>query len=257
MRKLIGCGCGVVLAIILIISLVGWALTFMDGSSPIRQFKAIPSDVPPAGGQAVESIDVHAPGRTADMLVDWAGPLAAETDIPPAALRAYANAELIAAQSWPECHLRWNTLAGIGYVETRHGTYSGHLFSSQSIDDKGYALPPIIGVALDGSPGFADVADTDNGELDGDSEHDRAVGPMQFIPESWKRYGRDANGDGYPDPNQIDDAALTAANLLCQGRDLSTPEGWAGAIAAYNQSEQYLIDVRNAAAAYAIPQPAI
>ena len=95
------------------------------------------------------------------------------------------------------------------------------------------------------------------GVLDGDTEFDRAVGPMQFIPESWQRYGRDADGDGVIDPHQIDDAALGAANLLCDnGRDLSVPEDWTQAVYSYNRSREYLIDVRDAAASYALQQPA-
>lgn len=255
-KRAVGCAGFTVLAVILIVSMVGWALSFLDGAAPIRQLSPVPKDVPPARAAEVPRIDVHGPGRTADLLAAWAQPIASETAIPPAALRAYANAELIAAEAWPECHLSWGTLAGIGYVETRHGSYSGELFNARSIDENGYVLPPIIGVALDGSPGFAAIPDTDGGELDGDTEFDRAVGPMQFIPESWRRYGRDANGDGKADPNQIDDAALSAAHLLCSGQDLATPEGWAEAIRSYNMSNQYLVDVRDAAASYALGQPA-
>src|SRR5699024_5670500 len=117
----------------------------------------------------------------------------------------------------------------------------------------GYALPPIIGVQLDGSPGFAEIPDTDGGELDGDPEFDRAVGPMQFIPESWRKYGRDANGDGRADPNQIDDAAVASARLLCEtGGDLSQAENWQRAVLAYNASQEYVMSVRDAAAAYSV-----
>lgn len=256
--RVFGWGCAAVLAAIMVISFVGWSLTFLDGSAPIRQLRPVPADVPPAGGETVPSIDVHGPGRTSEKLGYWAEPIAADTGISAAALQAYGNAELIAAESWPQCHLRWNTLAGIGFVETRHGTYSGQLFGGSSLNEMGVATPSIIGVPLDGSPGFAEIGDTDQGALDGDSQFDRAVGPMQFIPESWKRYGRDADGDGSPNPQQIDDAALGAANLLCaNGRDLSTPEGWAEAIRSYNYSEKYLIDVRDAAGAYALRQPPV
>lgn len=257
MRKAAGCALGVVLAVVLVIAIVGWTLSIMSGVSPIRQLEDVPTDVPPARAEAVPQIDINAPGRTSDKLAFWADPIAEETSISSAAIRAYGNAELVAAQSWPECHLSWGTLAGLGFVETRHGTYSGHLFDNRSIDAAGNVLPPIIGVPLDGSPGFAEVKDTDSGELDGDSQFDRAVGPMQFIPESWKRYGRDANGDGVADPNNIDDAALAAANLLCDGRDLATADGWTNAIYSYNMSHDYLVKVRNAAASYALRQPAV
>nr|WP_081840024.1 lytic murein transglycosylase [Corynebacterium vitaeruminis] len=256
-RRVMGCGLGIVLAFVMVVALVGWALSVLEGSSPIKQLQPLPKDVPPARGVEVSLIDVHGPGRTSDQLADWADPIAAQTGIPPAALRAYGNAELVAAQNWPSCHLAWNTLAGLGYVETHHGTYSGEIISTRAINDEGYVLPPIIGPALDGTNGFAEIRDTDGGQLDGDTTYDRAVGPMQFIPESWKLYGIDANGDGQADPNQIDDAAASAANLLCDGRDLATPEGWTSAIRSYNMSDQYLINVRNAAASYALNQPAV
>ncbi|RNE48544.1 hypothetical protein C5L39_08620 [Corynebacterium alimapuense] len=251
-----GCGLGVVLAVIMVISLVGWALSLLDFSNPIRQLQPVPDNVPPAAGAEVPGIDVHAEGRTSDKLSFWAEPIAEQTGIPEPALRAYANAELIARDAWPECNLRWNTLAGIGWVETRHGTYSGDYFNRSEINEEGFAEPKIIGIALDGSPGVAEILDTEGGLLDGDAEYDRAVGPMQFIPESWERYGLDANGDGVPDPHQIDDAALGAANLLCSdNRDLSLPEDWSAAIYSYNRSTDYLIKVRDAAASYALGQP--
>ena len=79
---------------------------------------------------------------------------------------------------------------------------------------------------------------------------------MQFIPTSWARFGRDANGDGVANPNQIDDAALSAANLLCSGRDLATADGWTEAIRSYNNSQDYVNKVRDAAANYALGQSA-
>ncbi|MEJ5997197.1 lytic transglycosylase domain-containing protein [Corynebacterium sp. H130] len=256
-RKAFGCGCATLLAIIMVIALVGWVLSAMHAPNPLRPRVAVPDDVPPAGAAEVPHIDVNAPGRTSLKLGFWAEPLSKQLDVSPAALQAYGNAELIAQQSWPNCHLRWNTIAGLAQVETRHGTYTGKIFEGASIDSDGVVKPPIYGVKLDGSPGFANIGDTDGGLIDGDSEHDRAVGPLQFIPESWKRFGLDASGDGKADPHNIDDAALSAANLLCSnGRDLATPEGWTKAIHSYNQSDKYIADVRDAAAAYALNQPA-
>ncbi|AJI78533.1 lytic transglycosylase domain-containing protein [Corynebacterium singulare] len=257
LRRIGGCGLGIVLAIILIISLVAWSLSFLDKPSPFRQLDPVPHDLPPIGGAEVPAIDVEAPGRTADKLSWWSDQLKDATSIPEQALRAYGNAELIASKTWPDCNLRWNTLAGIGWVETRHGSYNGNIFKRSSLDENGYPDPPIVGIPLDGSNNTTLVPDSDGGTIDGDVEFDRAVGPMQFIATSWEHLGRDANGDGVADPNQIDDAALGAAALLCFGnRDLSTPEGWREAILNYNQSEEYVRKVAGAANSYAIEQPA-
>lgn len=257
MRRIGGCGLAIVLAIILIISMVGWALSFLDKPTPFQQLDPVPEALPPVGGAEVPDINVDAPGRTSDKLTWWSQRLTNDTSIPDQALRAYGNAELIARESWPKCNLRWNTLAGIGWVETRHGTYNGNLFHRSSLDEGGYPQPPIVGIALDGSNNTTVVPDSDGGAIDGDTEFDRAVGPMQFIASSWEHLGRDANGDGDADPNQIDDAALGAAALLCFGdRDLSTEEGWRAAVMNYNQSEDYLRKVAAAANSYAIQQPA-
>lgn len=208
----------------------------------------IPPGIPPAAGAPVPTVDLAAPGRTSEQLFEWAQGINEQMNIPYAALAAYGNAAETMRQTRPECNLAWTTLAGIGHVETRHGRYHG-----SSLNEDGYALPPIIGVQLDGSPGFAEIPDTDGGELDGDPEFDRAVGPMQFIPESWRKYGRDANGDGRADPNQIDDAAVASARLLCEtGGDLSQAENWQRAVLAYNASQEYVMSVRDAAAAYSV-----
>lgn len=105
---------GVVLSVILVISLVGWALSFLEGESPVRQLQDVPTSVPPARAAEVPRIDIHAPGRTSDKLAFWADPIAADTSISSAAIRAYANAELIAAESWPECHLSWGDACRTG-----------------------------------------------------------------------------------------------------------------------------------------------
>ncbi|WP_165688045.1 lytic transglycosylase domain-containing protein, partial [Mycobacteroides abscessus] len=88
--------------------------------------------------------------------------------------------------------------------------------------------------------------------LDGDANQDRAMGPMQFIPETWRIYGVRAAGDGEPSPDNIDDAALSAAGYLCsRGGDLSTTDGWIKALWAYNMSDVYAEQVRDWATAYA------
>ena len=101
------------------------------------------------------------------------------------------------AETLPGCGIGWTTLAGIGSVESRHGTYDG-----SSVDAFGQVAPIIRGIPLDGGPGVAEIPDTDGGAMDGDPVHDRAMGPMQFIPETWLKWGVDANGDGRVDPRQ-------------------------------------------------------
>ena len=208
----------------------------------------IPEGIPPAPGAPLPVFDVNAPGRTAGLLRDWADPLSDRLGISATALEAYGYAAAVMTESRPECGIGWTTLAGIAAVESRHGTYRG-----ARVGDDGQVSPPIRGIPLDGSPGVAEIPDTDGGAMDGDRTHDRAMGPLQFIPETWKRWGVDANGDGIVDPDNIDDAALTAARYLCaRGGDLTTEDGWRTALMAYNLSGEYLLDVRDRAAAYAV-----
>ncbi len=244
------------IAVIAVIGLVGATTSLLSPITAPFTKQPIPDDVPPAAAEAAPRIDVEAPGRTSEQLAQWAAPIAEATGIPAVALQAYGNAEVTAAISYPHCNLHWNTLAGLGKVETRHGTYTGKWLESAEIHADGVARPYIVGPQLNGD-GFAEITDTDNGVIDGDPEYDRAVGPMQFIPETWQRYGVDASGDGVADPHNIDDAAMAAARLLCSGeRDLSTPEGWTAAIRSYNNSAEYVRNVRDAAANYALNQPA-
>lgn len=177
---------------------------------------------------------------------EWLASTAERTGIPQRALAAYAAAALASASAKPDCNLSWNTLAGIGWAESRHGTHGG-----SSIQPDGNTVPPIIGVALDG--GETDVVtDTDDGAIDGDTEHDRAVGPMQLIPQTWRNWHNDAGGDGVEDPQNIDDAVTSTAAYLCRaGTDMSTEAGWRTAITSYNNATTYITKVAQAATDYA------
>lgn len=211
---------------------------------------ALERDYPPAPRQALPEAGAD---RAADVdpVADLARPrwlrdTAERTGIPRRALAAYAGASLRLAETMPQCGLGWNTLAGIGAVESIHGSYLG-----ASADADGLVSPPIIGIALDGSEGVMEILDTDGGELDGDVRWDRAVGPMQFIPTTWADFAQDGNLDGRTDPHQIDDAVLTAAHYLCaSGGDLTSDDGWQGALAAYNRSVSYAHDVADLATSY-------
>src|SRR5690606_37861250 len=114
---------------------------------------------------------------------------------PARALAAYAGVALWRARQPVSCGVSWTTLAAIGAVESDHGRHGG---SSIGVD--GRAVPEIFGVALDGN-GVALIPDSDEGEVDGDDELDRAVGPMQFIPQAWRNWHIDGNMDGVADPH--------------------------------------------------------
>lgn len=176
----------------------------------------------------------------------WAGRTTGPTGVPARALIAYGTAERAQRAATPDCRLSWATLAGIGRVESNHGRLGAVL------DADGVARPRIVGVPLDGSPGVAEVPDTDGGRLDGDPVHDRAVGPMQFLPATWARYGADGDGDGVRDPDDLDDAAAAAAAYLCaDGRDTADGNGWWDGVLAYNRSIDYARRVWTAADRYA------
>jgi membrane-bound lytic murein transglycosylase B len=211
----------------------------------------IPDGVPPPPGDPVPQIDTHAKGRPADQLHDWAAERAPALDMPVLALEAYAYGARVAQVENPGCHLSWTTLAGIGMVESRNGTYRGAV-----IAPNGDVTPPIRGVRLDGTNGNLRIVESDDGALDGEPGYERAMGPMQFIPETWRLYGVDANNDGVISPDNFDDAALSAAGYLCwRGKNLATPRGWMNALRAYNHSDQYARTVRDWATAYANRHP--
>ncbi|MFJ7294919.1 lytic transglycosylase domain-containing protein [Streptomyces collinus] len=158
---------------------------------------------------------------------------ATESGIPATVLDAYKKAETTLREAKPGCNLPWQLLAAIGRVE------SGQARGGQVTAD-GTTIKPILGPQLDGN-GFALIKDTDDGAYDGNSAYDSAVGPMQFIPSTWAWAGRDGNGDGKKDPNNIYDAALAAGHYLCRNNwDLSQQDDLDRAILSYNQSREYL-----------------
>ncbi|MEU5364491.1 lytic murein transglycosylase [Streptomyces sp. NPDC005925] len=160
-------------------------------------------------------------------------PGSAESGIPATVLDAYKKAAAALGASKPGCNLPWQILAAIGKVE------SGQARGGRVRAD-GTTITPIIGPQLDGN-GFALIQDTDDGVYDGNSRYDNAVGPMQFIPSTWAWAGRDGNGDGKKDPNNVYDAALAAGHYLCRfGWDLSVQADMNRAILSYNNSQDYL-----------------
>ena len=174
----------------------------------------------------------------------------AANGIPNVALNAYRVAAIRMASANPSCGIDWSLLAGIGRVESNHGRYGGAILSAD-----GTATPKILGPALDGVR-FAFIGDSDGGKWDGDTTYDRAMGPMQFIPTTWRAYAVDADGNGETDPFNINDAALGAANYLCTaGGNLRSDAGQRRAVFAYNHSDSYVNQVLALARAYATGIP--
>ncbi|WP_225997413.1 lytic transglycosylase domain-containing protein [Myceligenerans pegani] len=215
--------------------------------SPARELSYPPAPRQPVPAPAAEHAGDTGSVPIADLAQrGWLRDVSRRTEIPVRVLAAYAGASLRLAELEPGCGIGWNTLAGVGAVESVHGSYGGARAGTD-----GTVSPPIVGIPLDGSEGVAEIVDTDGGELDGDAEWDRAVGPMQFIPATWESWAQDGNLDGRADPHQIDDAALTAGLYLCRsGGDVTTDDGWEAALATYNRSVSYAHEVTDFAETY-------
>ncbi|WFN94039.1 lytic transglycosylase domain-containing protein [Gordonia sihwensis] len=207
------------------------AETVPSGSSQLVGF-APPADPTAAGGGDPQF-------RLAADLP--AGPLG----IPGMVLKAYKLAATRVAAESPQCKLPWFLLAGIGRIESGHA-------GNGNVDAYGNTLTKIRGPVLDGSlAGNAVIHDSDGGRLDGDGGHDRAMGPMQFIPSTWAAWGADANGDGKADPDNIFDATYSAGRYLCAGfTDIMAGQNKVNAVLRYNHSMAYVNNVLAWAAAY-------
>jgi hypothetical protein len=184
--------------------------------------------------------------RPADALAGWAQQVGTRVGIPVVAVQAYGYAELVVGRQMPNCHLSWTTIAALADVESAHGSANGAVLGAD-----GAVQPPIYGLPLDGKGGRQLIRDTDQGTIDGDTTYDRAVGPLQFIPSTWKENAVDADNNGVADPNDIDDASLTAAVYLCKnGRNMSKADAWWEAILSYNAVRPYAQRVFDAANLY-------
>lgn len=195
---------------------------------------------------ALDAPPVPTPQRPQQQLKAWSESMSDALNIPRAALQAYGYASRLIEQRLPGCGLSWPVLAGIGAVESSHGRHGG-----ATLDETGRPSVTIRGLPLDGKDGVKLIEDTDGGVLDGDVQFDRAIGPLQFIPSTWERWGEDADGDGVADPHDIDDAALAAGNYLCDvAGDLRDPERYWSALLTYNESRDYGQDVLDHADQY-------
>lgn len=223
-----------------------------------------PDPQPPRASESIPAIRLDAAESPLDQLRDWARTRSETSGIPVRALQAYGYATVAMSKAQPGCHLGWVTLAGIARVESNHARFGGATIAAD-----GAVRPPIRGIALDGTGGNAQILDANATARTGHTVYARAMGPFQFIPDTWKRWGvraavgyntlattlkagrQAATNDLSGSPDNIDDAALAAARYLCAaGGDLATAHGWRQAILAYNHSAVYVDQVRSTAIGY-------
>lgn len=150
--------------------------------------------------------------------------------VPQVVAEAYVNAAEMVAAANPSCaNFPVELIAGVGFVESGHGTHGG-----ASAAPNGDIRP-----LIQGPP----------------TRYGRAEGPMQFLTSTWDgytdQYDLDGNRDGTEDAHNIFDAALGTAHYLCANAapdSITTPAGQRRGIYAYNHADWYVDDVLAAAA---------
>lgn len=162
---------------------------------------------------------------------------AALAEIPPSLLPVYQRS----AQTCSG--LPWQVLAAIGYFESRHA-------AGRADPNTGNVNPPIIGAPLDGKDGRARIPDptSSDGWM-------HALGPMQFLPTTWRTWERLAPGrptGALPSPQNAWDAIYTAAAYLCRGSGRLTD--LRASIDSYAGSPDYYPRVMAKAAEYGVGQ---
>ena len=150
--------------------------------------------------------------------------------------------------------LRWELLAGIGQVESGHGTSGG-----ATVGPDGTVTPPILGPPLDGSGEGDNTTPIPVGHWLGrwglTGPWLPALGPMQFLPGTFEAWAVDGDGDGVLDPHDIEDAVAAAAAYLCGPARAITDER--AALRRYNASDAYVEDVLAWADHYATAPPLV
>ncbi|WP_436700382.1 hypothetical protein [Nocardioides sp. BYT-33-1] len=200
------------------------AATPVETPDPTVPPPAPPAVAAPAAESAPDPVirSVAARTRSDDRLAD------APTEV----VMAYQRAATVINAAAP-CNLDWMVLAALGKLASSHGQ------------------GPVVGRPLNGKAGRSRVSDTDAGALDGNPRWDAPVGPMGLLPETWARVAVDADGDSVRDINDIDDATLGTAVLLCAGgNDLSDGQALRKALRTYDASPRLPRAVRRLVAAY-------
>ncbi len=78
----------------------------------------------------------------------------------------------------------------------------------------------------------------------GGTAHEPAVGPLQFLPSTYRKYATDGNGDGVADICNAEDALVAAGKLL---KSNGVEQDADKAIFAYNHSRDYVAKINRVA----------
>ncbi len=235
------------------LAVVGATALLLASSCSWQLGPYIPKGVPPPRGAVVPPVDTYANGRPADQLHNWAAERAPALHIPVTALEAYGYAARVAEVENPNCHIAWTTLAGIGQVESHHGTYH-----HATLFPNGEVRPPIRGVVLDGTNGTMRIIDSEAG-IDGGRAGWTA---SRTTCGRWDRCSSSPRRGGSTASTPTTTARSTSTTsttprcprpATCAGAGRISPrrEGWITALWAYNDSDVYARAVRDWATAYA------
>lgn len=175
-----------------------------------------------------------------DTMKQWAEQRAEPYGVPARQLQAYAYAAH-AVESHGGCTVGWPTLAALGGVLTDHGRAA-----NTNVGPDGVTSQPLREIAP-AANGALSVPDTDGGRYDGDATKDVPMGPMQLMPSRWEQFARAAEPGATPNPDNIDDAALTTAIIICSSGDIASPDGWTAALAQFNPHPLFLTAVHDKA----------
>ena len=127
--------------------------------------------------------------------------------LPGAAYRAYVRASARAEELDPRCRVAPALLVGIGRIMSNHGRTPNSTLTVAGATDS--ALRGLVGrIAID----------SDGGAIDGSTEKDVRVGPLQLTVRQWNEFAM--HDDPIIDsPEWLLSQAIAAAQLLCSSRD--------------------------------------
>ncbi|OXM53643.1 hydrolase Nlp/P60 [Amycolatopsis thailandensis] len=193
------------------------AVTFAPKEGPKPEAVAAPASAPPAPPTSSAPAEMpkeqpKVPQQMGQEFDAWVSKTSGWLDIPLRAMTGYAKTTVTLSKETPGCRLSWVTLAALGKIGSDHGRATG-----SSLKDDGVMTVPL---------GAVEVRDFYNKVVSSAN----ASGPLQLTPSVWSQFQASASG-GKPNPQNIDDATLTAGRALCAGgRDLGQGQTWWSAV---------------------------